>query len=381
MSVFDKVSELSRGVSEVVSVAASKKEQIGKQLINGFLLFIILLVFGCLDFATLTFHIEYILTASYWGTVFSKTVAGVCAFNIGINLMWEVELMKDTILAEAIILYKQLNKYRKNDFEYFVNRVYNPKEKTESYISQINRRIYLLNKVSRRRDRLLYSSEIPEDAENRKQLIKELEQKKKTNKYCIIRKELEDLKDPVFIKKNLDSLKVKYVEVDATVFDLEIDGAATIHGTKTKGNVTIGKVKASGNVIMGMIGISMFLTAIGLELNAEQFEDQMVAFWHYLLKCATDVGVVLWQTLRGMMKTRKIISSELTQPFVGRNKVLKEYYKWQLDNGKITLDEYNNIVTPKVETSEPEKKDEEYIEVEMTEEQLKALQQGGNKDE
>ena len=353
MKLYENVGRLNDNLTNAISLAATKKEQIGKQVINGFLLFIILLVFGCLDFATLTFHIEYIFTASYWGTVFSKTVAGVCAFNIGINLMWEAEILKDKILAEAIELYQRLNSHRKDDFEYFVTHVYNPKEKTKAYISQVNRHIYLLNKVSRAKDRLLYSSDLAERQEE-----------KLTNKYCIRRKELEDLKDPAFIEKNLDSLKVKYYEVDATIFDLEIDGAMPVHGTKTKGNVTAGKVKASANVILGMVGFSMFLTAIGLELNAEQFEDQMVAFWHYLLKCATDVGIILWQTLRGMLKTRKIISSELTQPYVGRNKVLKAYYKWQLENNIITSDEYYNIINKK-----------ETIEVEITESQLKELQQ------
>lgn len=364
MNIKENVSRLNDNLTNAISLAATKKEQIGKQVINGFLLFIILLVFGCLDFATLTFHLEYIFTASYWGTVFSKTVAGVCAFNIGINLMWEAEILKDKILEKAIELYQRLNSFRKDDFDYFVTHIYNPKEKTKAYISQINRHIYLLNKVSRAKDRLLYSKEIPEKAENREQLIKELEEQKKINKYCIRRKELEDLKDPEFIEKNLDSLKVKYYEVDPTIFDLEIDGAMPVHGTKTKGNVAVGKVRASANVVLGMVGFSMFLTAIGLELNAEQFEDQMVAFWHYLLKCATDIGIILWQTLRGMLKTRKIISSELTQPYVGRNKVLKAYYKWQLENNIITSDEYYNIINMKEE-----------IEVEITESQLKELQQ------
>lgn len=362
MSILNGVSRANDKISDVISLAASKKEQIGKQFINGILLFIILLVFGCLDFATLKFHLEYLAELSYWGTVFSKTVAGVCAFNIGINIMWETEILKDKILEESVTLYKKLNKYRKEDFDYYVTHIYNPQEKTKAYISQINHYIYLLNKVSRARDRLLYSSEIPQDAENRDELIKELELKKSKNKYCIKRKELEELKKPDFIKKNLDSLKVKYLEVDPTIFDLEIDGAAPVHGTKTKGNVTVGKVRASGNVIIGMVGFSMFLTSIGLEFNQEQFADQMEAFWHYCLKCATDVGIILWQTLRGMLKTRKIISSELTQPYVGRNKVLKAYYKWQLENNYITQQEYDNIINDK----------EEFIEV--TESQLKELQ-------
>ena len=353
-SPFEKVSKVGDSVSGAISTIQSKKEFIGKQVINGFLLFIILLVFGCLDFATLTFHIEYILKLSYWATVFSKTVAGVCAFNIGINLMWDTELAKDKILERNIVLYDKLYTYKQNDFEYYVVRIYNPKEKTKAYISQINHRIYLLNKFSRAYSRLLYSSDLPERQEE-----------KKTNKYCIRRQQLEDLKDEEFIKKNLDSLKVKYYEVDPTSFELEVDGSAVIHGIKTVGHVGLGKAKASVNVILGMVGFSMFLTAIGLEFNAAQFADQMVAFWNYLLKCATDVGIVLWQTFRGMMKTRKIISEELTQVYVGRNKVLTDYLEWRLTTNQPNSLAYNEL-----------HKDDDVETIEISEEKLKALTEG-----
>ena len=351
MNPLNYVSQANDAISRAVSIAASKKEYLGKQIVNGVLLFIILIVFGCLDFATLSFHLEYLFYPSYWGTVFSKTVAGVCAFNIGINLIWEIELKKDYILAQAILEYERLKKHIKDDFEYFVVKIFNPKEKTKAYISQVNHRIFMLNRFSRRKDRLLYSSDLPE-----KQNLK------MTNKYCMIRRELEELKSPAFIEKNLDALKVKYYEVDPSVFNLEIDGSPTIHGTKTKGNVSLGKAKASSNVAIIMIGLSMFLTAIGLEMNKEQFVDQMESFWHYLLKCTTDVGIVLWQTLRGLLKTRGIISAELTQPYVGRNKVLKEYYKWRLDENKISQEEYESIVGVTDE-----------IEIEVTKEQLNKI--------
>lgn len=357
MNPFERISDANDVVSNAIGVASSKKEVFFKQLINTILLFIILLVFGCLDFAKLTFHFENLVNVSYWGTVLSKTIAGVCAFNIGINLMWETEIKKDKILAAAITLYNHLIKYKGDDFEYFVSHIYNPKEKKKAYISQINRRIFFLNKFSRGRDRLLYSSDLPER-----------QAEKETNRYCIKRKELEDLKNPEFIDKNLESLKVKYYIVDATVFELEIDGSIVIHGVKTKGNVGAGKVKSSGGVILGMVGFSMFLTAIGLELNQEQFANQMVRFWHYVLKCATDVGIIAWQTYRGMLQSRKIISAELTQPYVGRNKVLKDYYKWQYEEGKINKDKYDSIVNI-----------QEEIEVELTEEQIKKLKDAENK--
>ena len=350
-SPFNKVSQISDTISSAVSTVQSKKEFIGKQIINAVLLFIILLVFGCLDFATLTVHLEYLLEASYWATVFSKMIAGVCAYNIGINLMWDTELRKAQQLAENIELYNKLIKYKQNDFEYFVVHIYNPKEKTKAYISQINRKIYWLNRISRDKDQLLYSSDLPERQEE-----------KKKNKYCIRRKQLEELKSEDYIKKNLDSLKVKYYEVNAASFELEIDGSTVVRGVKTVGNVGLGKARASAQVVLGMLGFSMFITSVGLELNAEQFEDQMLAFWHYLLKCATDVGIILWQTFRGMLQTRKIISRELTQPYVGRNAVLTEYLEWRLKTKQPDSLAYQEL-----------HKNDNIEEIELTEEQLKEL--------
>lgn len=351
MNPLNKISSISETVSSAVSIAVSKKEYIGKQLINALLLFVILLVFGCLDFATLTFHIEYITTASYWATVATKAVAGICSFNIGINLIWDTEIKKDAILADAIKKYNDLILKKQIDFEYYVRRVFNPSEKKKAYISQINRKIYLLNKFSRAYDRLLYSSDLPER-----------QQEKLTNKYCIRRQQLEDLKKDEFIDKNIDSLKVKYYEVDATVFDLEIDGSPAVRGVKTRGNTTSGRVKATSSMVLGMVVFSMFITAFGLTVSKEVFESQMVAFWHYCLKCAEDVGIILWQTARGMLKTRKIISSELTEPYVGRIKVLTSYLEWRLTTNRPDTESYKEL------NSE--------VEIEVTEEQLKTITGG-----
>ena len=343
MKPLESISRANDTLLGVVGLASTKKEFIGKQLINSVLLFIILLVFGCLDFAKLSFHFENLLNVSYWMTVLSKTIAGVCAFNIGINIMWETELKKDKILEQTIKLYEHLNKNKSDDFEYFIENIFNPAEKIKAYISYINRKIFRLNSVSRARDRLLYYSVLPER-----------QAEKDKNRYCIKRKELEELKTDEYISKNISSINVKYNLVDPTVFELEIDGSAIVSGVKTKGNINAGKIKSSTNVVMGMVLFSMFITAIGLELNQEEFANQMVEFWHYLLKCATDIGIVLWQTYRGMLNSRKIISNELTQPFVGRNKVLKEYYKWQYEQERIDLEKYTSII-----------KFQEEIEVEM----------------
>lgn len=361
----EKVSEVGDVISRAVSVASGKRETILRQLVNGTLLFIILLVFGCLDFATLTFHAEYLTTWGYWGTTISKTVAGICAFNIGINLLWDIELKRDYILAFAIRRYEILIHEINNNkhFEYFVTKVFNRREKKKAYISQINRKIYLLNRFSRARSRLLYTSELPEQQEL-----------KKKNFYCIKRKELEELKSDEFIDKNIDALKVRYLEVDPAVFQLEIDGSVTLRGTKTRGNVGVGRAKATSSMILGMIAFSMFVTSFGVTADAQEFANQMERFWHYFLKVCEDIFIILWQVTKGMLRVKKIISSELTQPYAGRNKVITEFVEWELEQGYVDKEYYDKLIKQLKDVKiEDVNKDEEVIEV--TEEQLNKMKE------
>ena len=353
MDALDRFNQVDDFITSAISVASSKKETALKQGINVILLFIILLVFGCLDFATLTFHYEYILTASYWGTVGTKVIAGVCAYNIGINMLWDAELRKDQILNDLIAKYNKLIKYKQIDFEYYVTKIFNVQEKKKAYISQINRKIHILNKFSRNKDRLLYSSDLPEN-----------QAKKLKNRYCIKRQELENLKKDDYIDKNIESIVVRYYEVDPAVFELEIDGSAVIRGVKTKGNANAGRIKASASMVMGMVIISMFLTAFGLEADQQEFESQMVKFWHYCMKAIEDAAVVLWQFTRGGFQCRKIISSQITAPYSGRCFVLEHYLDWRLNNQ-----------VPNTKVYEELNKEEEVIEI--TEEELSKLK-GGN---
>jgi len=318
MSIYDKVNKVNESLDTVAGLISSKREFIVKQAANSALLFVILIVFGCLDFATLTFHGEYLLTASYWGTIGTKMIAAICALNIGINMMLDNEIKKSEELKRNIEIYNKLIVLKDTDFEYFVNHIFNKQLKIAAYKSEINKIIHLLNKISRRRDRLLYSSELPEN-----------EGKKAKNIYCIKRKELEELKSDEFIEKNIDNIVVHYKEVDASVFELEINGATKTNGVKVTGNITVGRVKESTTIILSMLALSMLTTSFGLEASKEEFQNNMIAFWHYCLKAVEDTGIVLWQFVNGTLRARRIVSSQLTQPYAGRNAVLQSYVNWR----------------------------------------------------
>lgn len=342
MGAYEGVKRINDGVDVVSSFLSSKREFIIKQTVNSVLLFIILIVFGCLDFATLDFHGEYLITASYWGTIGTKVIAAICALNIGINMMLENEIKKSEELNRNITTYNRLIKLKDTDFEYFVNRIFNRELKIRAYKSKINHDIYVLNKCSRKRDRLLYSSELPEN-----------QNKKTKNLYCRKRKELEELKSDEYIEKNLDNLVVRCQEVDPAVFELEINGAQKSNGIQTTGNITVGRVKESSTIIMSMVAISMLTTSFVLSASKEIFEDKVVAFWHYCLKAVEDVGVVLWQFFNGMLRARRIVSSQLTRPYAGRIVVLTAYINWRDENGKKESAAFKEI----------NREDEEVIEV------------------
>lgn len=198
---------------------------------------------------------------------------------------------------------------------------------------------------------MLYSSDLPEN-----------QAKKKRSHYCRKRAELEELKSDEYIKKNLDSIAIKYYEVDPAIFELEINGAQKSNGVKVTGNITVGRIKESSTIILSMLAISMLTTSFGLTASKEEFENNMIAFWHYCLKAVEDVGVVCWQFFNGTLRARKIVSSQLTQPYAGRNAVLQDYINWRKETNAKESASFKEL-----------KKDEEVVEV--SEEQFKNLTQ------
>ena len=96
----------------------------------------------------------------------------------------------------------------------------------------------------------------------------------------------------------------------------------------------------------------MLTTSFGLAASAEEFENQMLRFWHYFLKAVEDIGVVLWQFFNGTLRTRRIVSTQLTQPYAGRNYVLREYINWREETNAKESPSFNEI-----------NKEDEYIEV------------------
>lgn len=319
--------DYTQSISELVS---SKKEYIIKQSINIVLLLIILLAFGCFDWMHLKFRWEYLGDPNFWINVFVKAAADIAAYNIGINIILDDLIKRNKTLCKLKGTYDELNKYKNEDFEEYI-ALYNRECKIACYKHQINYKIYRLNKHAKNGDKLLYSRKGAS------------EEAKMQNKYCVKRKELELLRTDEYIQENIDSLDVKYVQVDPAIFELEINGTQKVVQNKVTGSITKGRVVMSATTLMGVIAIPVVINSITLAPNGEELEEGVVAAVNYAIKIASDIGVVIWQFLRGIFATPKIVSQQLTNPLEERVKILKKYYSWREKDGKSVPQCYKDL--------------------------------------
>lgn len=340
---FAVVSEtISSATNSVGDLVSSKRQFISKQIINAILLLMILLIFGCFDFLHLKFHYEYLADYNYWVNITIKSVADICAYNIGVNFIIDDIITRNTVLQELKTQYEKLNAVKQEDFPVFIDK-YNREQKIISWKNYVNHKIYLLNKFSKQRDRIHYNGKPPFD-----------------NKYAAKRYELEQMKTDEFIMKNIDNLEVSYKDIDTSIFELEINGTEKVVQNKVTGSVSKGRAIASISTMIGILGFSVIVTPIGLEPNKEEFDSQMVAAVNTVVRMAQDIGIIVWQFLRGIIGTPKIVSVQMTIPLAERVKILKLYYAWRRANNKEVPQCYLDTLN---------EKQEEYIE--MTEEEYK----------
>lgn len=353
------------------SLFVGNREKIFRTAMNVILTIVVLAVFGCFDFVNMEWDWMRIFTYAFWTKVSSKTVAAICCFNIGINFNWEGALSAFFVLKETIDSYEALIKDKDDEnFEYYVNQVYNNESKKKAWINKINRAIYRLDRFSKNSSKLLYTSKIPEGVEDYETKVHELEVRKSKNRYCIKRKELEELKSEEYIKDNIGSLSVRYSKVNPSAFEMDINGKIADEDNRVTGNVSLGKVKATAGIVWGAVLITAVMSAIVVSVNQQEFIDNMQAFWYYLLSAMVDVGIVAWNLFRGTMACKPIIEEQIHRPYVNRNKVLKKFIAWKLVNNIKTSESHKYI-------TELMKKDNETV-IEMTKDEYNRIIAGGN---
>lgn len=347
MSFNDKLESGLAKVSDYTSyasdMASSKKEFIIKQSVNIVLLLVILLAFGCFDFLHLKFHYEYLLDGHYWSSIVLKTVADICAYNIGINMIVDEVIKRNKVLGKLKYIYENLNQYKEDDFNDFIYE-FNREQRIIAYKNKITHKIYKLGKRAKLSDKIEYNKNPNSD-----------------NKYCVKRKQLEYLKSEDYINNNADALDVNYKDVEAAVFDIEINGAQKIVQNNVTGSIGKGRLIASTTAASGIILFSVFANSFSLAPNQEEFENQMVAAINTALRIATDIGIIIWQFFRGVLSTHGIVSKQVTIPLEERVKILKKYYLWR-QNKNLEVPEFYLDLT----------KDKDDV-IEITEEQFNNL--------
>lgn len=305
---------------EIADKLFENRTVIIKNVIAAVLIFLILIIEGCVNFIDMEFHFEKLKDPSLWAQVGTKVLLLVLIKMACMFIFLDVARKTNKDLQIKAKANSQLLKLKGADFPFYCENIKNKEIKKEAYTKKIQKKLRKLEKHAKAEDRLLYFND---DTENKK--IKE------KNKYCIKRKELEEKLTDDYQERYYQSLDIKhYEQIDPAVFDMPI----VIRNTN-KYQLTAKTKTSVGLTIFGSAIILIFTQSIWNASNLAPKEDLPVIA--ITIGFLMDFIFITWQTVTGIMSAFTTINNQEVLPYCNRNRILKEYIFWREPNKKENL--------------------------------------------
>ena len=298
----------------------SNRASIIKNLVAGVLIFLVLVLEGCINFIDFTFKIYNLLNLDLWVQIFTKVLLLVLIRMACMFIFLDVARNTNLDLQKEIKLNEKLLKLKGSDFNIFCENVKNKEIKKEAFTKKIQKKLSKLEKRAKLSDRLLYFNT---DAI----YIEE----KKINKYCIKRKQYEEMLTNEYQEKNYQLLNVRgYEHIDPAVFDIPVSTRE------------VNKYQLTSRTKMA-IGTTIFTAAIMLIFTQTVWNAAQLTAKVDLSGIAITIGIlmdilfILWQGINGITTSFTTINDQEVLPYCNRNRILKEYLYWKEPNKKDNL--------------------------------------------
>ena len=298
----------------------SNRASIIKNLVAGVLIFLVLVLEGCINFIDFTFDIYNLLKLDLWVQIFTKVLLLVLIRMACMFIFLDVARNTNLDLQKEIKLNEKLLKLKGSDFNIFCENVKNKEIKKETFTKKIQKKLSKLEKRAKLSDRLLYFNT---DAI----YIEE----KKINKYCIKRKQYEEMPTNEYQEKNYQLLNVRgYEHIDPAVFDIPVSTRE------------VNKYQLTSRTKMA-IGTTIFTAAIMLIFTQTVWNAAQLTAKEDLSGIAITIGIlmdilfILWQCINGITTSFTTINDQEVLPYCNRNRILKEYLYWKEPNKKDNL--------------------------------------------
>lgn len=327
---------------EIADKLFENRTAIIKNVIAAVLIFLILVIEGCVNFIDMEFHFEKLKDPSLWAQVGTKVLLLVLIKMACMFIFLDVARKTNKELQIKAKTNSQLLKLKGADFPYYCENIKNKEIKKEAFTKKIQKKLRKLEKHAKAEDRLLYFN----DSEESKNL-------KGKNTYCIKRKELEEKLTDEYQEEHYQALDVKhYEQIDPAVFDMPI----VIRNTN-KYQLTAKTKMSVGLTIFGSAIILIFTQSIWNVSNLAPKEELPVIA--ITIGFLMDFIFISWQTVTGIMSAFTTINNQEVLPFCNRNRILKEYIFWKEPNKKENLQIWIEQIEKSIEQTIAEKEKEE----------------------
>lgn len=304
------------------------KEVFFKNFISSIILFAIFFIEGCFNFLDFKFELTKVKNIDFWASVGTRCLLMLLVKVLAMTIFLDIARMKNVKLIAEKNKNEKLMKLKDADFSEYIVNVKNPEIAITAWKLKINKKLTILEKRSTRVDRNLYYSKSITD-----------ETSKRTNKYCIKRKEYEYMLSDEYIEQNKNCLNVNCQRIDAAGFNVPVN----INNTDNKYQIFAKtKVAIAGSLFVA----SSWLFIMQIVRNALEFS------WADSVPLVVIVGLVMdliflgYQFFTGVLDAFKIIDQQEVFPYVNRNRILEEYlfYKQpdKKDKIKQLLDKLEN---------------------------------------
>lgn len=311
---------------QIANKLYENRSSIIKNVIASILIFLILVIEGCINFIDMEFHFENLLNPSLWVQTGTKVMLLVLIKMACMFIFLDVARNTNFDLLSKENKNKKLLKLKGADFPFYIENVKNKEIKKEAFTKLIQKKLIKLEKHAKPSDRLLYFNQdkISQDA-------------KKNNEYCIKRQELEEKLSSEYQEKNYQILDVKdFEQIDPAVFDMPI----------TTRNVNKYQMTAKTKT---SVGLTIMSSAIMLIVSQAIWNASSLAPKEELPVITITIGFlidfifIVWQSITGIVSAFTTINNQEVLPYCNRNGVLEEYLYWKepdkKDNLKIIIDE------------------------------------------
>lgn len=357
------------------------KKMVLYTILETFAVLLMCFVGGCFDWVHLKFTFDKFGTWEFYESVLQKWILYSCALIVGLLFKIQKEEMNNQEYFSELNLYKEWLKSKKESFIDFIENIFNPNTKKRYIKLSVEHKLLKLDKRAKDQWKVEFN-----DAIKSKDFANWKWSNEKVKKYADERVRLTRLSSKEYIDENWKTINQKYPTINPHIFTESIHKNIKPDEEYKVENQTVKEMGAGiGKKFISILCISIGLSLFALDPQANELLEQAHGWIVMIIKYIIRVGMIIGNLAFGMYSGKEMFYENFILPIKNRIRILAEYVNWlkisKIENTwadevmlavRILKEEREKQKEEQEQPPQEPKPKEEFIEVEMTEDEMKA---------